>query len=206
MRKSKGGKLLSRKLEHDCLRVRFNTKVIFTSKTENPMWKFLARRLFLLSGFCMRDTSMFFLLCLVSLSLGILSILTRYCGLVQKDSRRHRSKQLAGYFIAQLIWSLRKIRVSFSQNTSLDTTNWFWLCYCYCGLICSKKKEKNLLQKCRQYHGYLCSLQQWSLQPIGLHGTWFSSGMKSCHQESQETSSKYPDHCRTYRNHRMSSC
>lgn len=68
-------------------------RVIFTSNTENPMWRFWTRRLFLLSGFCMRDTSMFFSPCSVEHLLSNSSILKQYCGLVQKLSAMQRGRQ-----------------------------------------------------------------------------------------------------------------
>lgn len=63
-------------------------RVKFASNTEKPIWRFWTRRLFLLSGFCIRDTSMVLSLSLEEHSLSSLSTLTRYCGLVQKLSRR----------------------------------------------------------------------------------------------------------------------
>lgn len=70
-----------------------------TSKIENPMWRFWTRRLFLLSGFCMRNTSTFFSSCL-----GFSPwTLMRYWGLVQKLSERQKRKQFlfALYYVSK---------------------------------------------------------------------------------------------------------
>ncbi len=61
-----------------------------TWKTENPMWRFWTRARFLLSGFCMRDTSMFLSPFFTKFSP---QILIRYCGLVQKLSARKEEKK-----------------------------------------------------------------------------------------------------------------
>lgn len=64
---------------------------IFTKYTAKPMWRFCTRRLFLLSGFCMRDTRMFFSPLVSEFSP---TTLIRYCGFVQKVSGGHRGKNM----------------------------------------------------------------------------------------------------------------
>lgn len=80
--------------------------VNFTSNTEKPIWRFWTRRLFLLSGFCIRDTSMLFSLLLEEHPLSCLSTFTRYCGLIQKLSVRTKvhvsSKNLPFPFLADV--------------------------------------------------------------------------------------------------------
>lgn len=62
-----------------------------TSNIENPMWRFWTRRLFLLSGFCMRDTNMLSPPSVWEHSPLNASILTRYCGLVQNVPGEHKT-------------------------------------------------------------------------------------------------------------------
>ena len=59
-----------------------------TSNTWSAMWRFLTKRLFLLSGICMRDIRKFFSPWLSEHSLNNLPTSTRYCGLVENFSGR----------------------------------------------------------------------------------------------------------------------
>lgn len=110
------------------------------------MWRFWTRRLFLLSGFCMRDTSMFLSFCFEEHSSNNSSILTRYCGLVQKLSGGQRMTQF-------IILPLCHMKGEFEEFVKLSGSQFLNVLFCSVwafGVHCSNyrllKKYKLLLK------------------------------------------------------------